>query len=960
MVFAVLSSVLYSQTKKESIGGIAEVHKPLVDTGMLGKWPTIGFNKLSADGRYFIYAVKNQPLGKCTVVLKAIDGKWEKLFIENSGDFRGFISGDSKRLIFQREDTLLLQTLGSDSIDYIVNVKSYKIIQNKKCNWLAYQLKSADGLLVLTNMLGKETKRVDRVRSYTFDEINSRALIEQETDTGYNVHYLNLLSNSMTNIWSSKTQIVNNYSFDYGGTQLVFSVIGKMSQLPAAVWYYKEGLEKAQLAINRDSWGGDSSWIMDNIEFTKNGKYFLYKLVKSVNLLPTISNTIAAKVNVWSYKEVRTPPEQTYWASEKEELLGVVRVGSFKSLIVKTPDEKIVTGAGSITGDHIVLCDQIQYYNAAYWWNLNKKPTFYLVSLINGEKVTLKRECAKALGYFSFSDNGRWLIYWDFQKGVYFSYDIVSKRLVSLTKQLPTSLCVDYVRSVDPYPVSQVAAWPPGDSSVFLYDNYDIWEVSISANFKPVCLTGGYGRTHHVKLRILYEEKVREELREGRSIMLVGFNDQTKYNGFFEYSPGGVERLKLLCMGPYTYYRLDSQKPSSEGFSNGVPPEKAALSDAWLVQRQSASSPPNYYLTKDFNIFSQLTNLQPQKAVNWLVTKLINYKQVDGTQSQAVLYLPENFNPGKKYPIIFHFYEALSYRMYEFPYPGYSNGDLNIPWFVSNGYLVCTPDIHYTVAHKSGKVVGEYAYNSVVGAANYLSKLPYVDVRHMGIQGHSFGGLEAAYLATHTTIFAATAEAAGSTDPISAYLTLVPTFSPVEWCSKQEGIEINHELYGCTPWERPDLFRKNSAVLAADKANAPILIMHNLMDHQVQGRQGVEFFLALRRLHKKCWFLQYDNAYHTLKRNDAVDYTIRLTQFFDHYLKEKAAPRWMTQGVLASQKGFVTGFDLDPGGYCGVLSKKDCAICKKWNEELKMKELMTLLPKKGCFISETTLFIIYN
>jgi len=83
-------------------------------------------------------------------------------------------------------------------------------------------------------------------------------------------------------------------------------------------------------------------------------------------------------------------------------------------------------------------------------------------------------------------------------------------------------------------------------------------------------------------------------------------------------------------------------------------------------------------------------------------------------------------------------------------------------------------------------------------------------------------------------------------------------------------------------------------------------------DNQVQWRQGVELFLALRRLGKKVWMLQYDKETHSLFHSEyALDYTIRLNQFFDYYLKGTRPPLWMTKGVPAVLKGIKTGYELD-------------------------------------------------
>lgn len=193
----------------------------------------------------------------------------------------------------------------------------------------------------------------------------------------------------------------------------------------------------------------------------------------------------------------------------------------------------------------------------------------------------------------------------------------------------------------------------------------------------------------------------------------------------------------------------------------------------------------------------------------------------------------------------------------------------------------------------------------------YLSKLSFVDAKHIGIQGHSFGGFETNYLITHSNLFAAAAEAAGNSDPISAYLTLLPFYNSVESYSKQDQMENDHENYHATPWEAPGVYRSDSPVMNADKVSAPLLIMHNPKDNQVQWRQGIEMYMALRRLGKRVWMLEYDNSGHTLNRNDAQDYSLRLTQFFDHYLKNEPQPVWMSRGIPPELKDSKTGLELD-------------------------------------------------
>jgi dipeptidyl aminopeptidase/acylaminoacyl peptidase len=180
----------------------------------------------------------------------------------------------------------------------------------------------------------------------------------------------------------------------------------------------------------------------------------------------------------------------------------------------------------------------------------------------------------------------------------------------------------------------------------------------------------------------------------------------------------------------------------------------------------------------------------------------------------------------------------------------------------------------------------------------------------MGLAGHSWGGFETNYILTHSHLFAAAAEGAGVSDAISLY----NAFSGAG-TSNQPEYEVGQTRIGSTLWQRPDLYIENSPVLRADKVTTPLLILHNREDKAVAWAQGVELFTALRRLGKRAWMLEYEGEGHGLtKPENILDYTTRLTQFFDHYLKGAPAPVWMTQGVPQSRKGIDSGLELDTTG----------------------------------------------
>jgi len=259
------------------------------------------------------------------------------------------------------------------------------------------------------------------------------------------------------------------------------------------------------------------------------------------------------------------------------------------------------------------------------------------------------------------------------------------------------------------------------------------------------------------------------------------------------------------------------------------------------------------------------------------------------------LVYPPGFDPKKKYPMVVYFYEKLSDGIFNYHPPVPTPSRLPIPLFVSNGYLVFTPDISYETGYPGASAV-EYVNSGVES----LKKNSWIDAAHIGIQGQSWGGYQVAYLITQTNMYAAAWAGAPVANMTSAY-------GGIRWetgVNREFQYEKTQSRIGATLWEKPDLYIQNSPLFYLPKVQTPLVIMSNDADGAVPWYQGIELFTGLRRLGKQVWLLQYNNEAHNLtQRPNKKDITIRELQFFDHFLKGAKMPVWLDKGVPAVDKG---------------------------------------------------------
>jgi dipeptidyl aminopeptidase/acylaminoacyl peptidase len=135
---------------------------------------------------------------------------------------------------------------------------------------------------------------------------------------------------------------------------------------------------------------------------------------------------------------------------------------------------------------------------------------------------------------------------------------------------------------------------------------------------------------------------------------------------------------------------------------------------------------------------------------------------------------------------------------------------------------------------------------------------------------------------------------------------MTSAYSGIRWgtgLARQFQYERSQSRIGGSLWDYPLRFLDNSPLFRADKVQTPLLMIANDEDDAVPWQQGIEFFLALRRLDKEVYMFSYNGEKHGLRRRiNQKDYTRRLLEFFDHFLKGAPAPERMEKGIPYLQR----------------------------------------------------------
>ena len=795
----------------------------------------------------------------------------------------------------------------------VPNAASFKFA--KGGHWLAVRTNKAagdtthDGAdLLLRDLAAGASRNIGNVNQYDFDDSGRLfAYTVDATDHLGNGVYLVDLASGETRTLDGATQTYDQLQWSSDGASLAAlrgtKPTGKLQRENVLLAWSQLGTTKPvkiEYEPAKDA-GFPKTMVLSEFSsprFSRDGSR-IFVGVKEQDDDPAKSGACTersecepqANVDVWHWKDPDPQSVQMIRIQQLRRLTtpAVVLLGSKHFITLGSDAMPQVTATAS--GQWAIGRDDATYRGEVAWGGSHAD--YYRINTATGERTLIVSKVVRTMGT---SPDSKWFLY------------LKDKHVKATNLETMKTLDLDdgeklsFVDVDDdhPYelPTYGVAGWSKDGKYVLLNHKYDVWALPLEGG-AAIDLTRGVGAAQQIQFRV-----VRPDRRAGRG---------GRGGGIFGAGLGGdddegldlTKPLLLSAYGEWTkksgYWTASLGKaPAPLVFADKQigQAQKSDKADRVIFTEQTFNEFPDYWVsTTAFATPRKVTDANPQlHEYAWGSKVLIEYTNSKGKKLQGTLTLPAGYQPGKKYPMLVYFYEIMSNTHHTFSMPVYDDRP-HISTYASNGYLVLQPDVVYEI----GKP-GSSAVDCVESAVKKVIDLGYADPKHIGLQGHSWGGYQSSYILTRSKMFAAVVTGAPPTDLISFYDETYPGTGTL-----QQGImEVGQVRMGegVTPWTAKDLYEDQSPIFHVRDISTPFMILHGTADNAVDWHQGLELYGAARRWGKQVILLSYPGEPHHLARTEnQKDFQVRMKQFFDHYLMDKPEPKWMSDGVPQVKKG---------------------------------------------------------
>ena len=852
-----------------------------------GKWVACKMEPWEGDATVYLYAAQGQETATFSPADKfAFSASSGYLVVTQTP---GKSTVDSLKILKTKEDKMPMNTLVIYSVagkkETIDSLKTFKLAD--EADWIAYQRGRKDSTLYVRSLDGSKTFQFPTVTDFQFAKKSGMLYYTSAAEGEAGIFTLNPEKGSPALIKEGKG-VFKQTTFDEKGERLAFLYCAdKDSSYKALSLWLSEHNAPAKEIATRGNRAFPAEWVINEngmLQFSKSAS----RLFFGTSPEPRQKDTTQLaenrpNVQVWSWDEPVQYTVQNYNKEKdlKKSYQAVYNLGN--GSIFQLANEELPNIQLGNEGDApLALLSTSRPYSLSSMWEARTRSDYYTVSLDNGER----KQIAQAdYGRFRLSPQGKYAYWYGETDSCWDTIALAEGKQYRLTT--PESFPAwDEENDVPNHPYAHGAAgWTANDQSLLIYDRYDIWKFDPTAATSPINLTVN-GRKEKLSYRLEQLDKEARFIDLGKPQLLKGVNETTKGYGFYNARLSAPAAPKTLLAGNYMLRSINKAKNTD---------------DVIYTMETFQQYPDIHYSTLAFKKSVQLTHGdKQQEGFIWGTAELVSWISLDGRPLEGVVYKPANFDPNKKYPMMVNFYERNSETLYNYRMPEPHRSTIDYHLYNSNEYVIFNPDIRYVDGYP-----GESCYNCLMPGITMMIAKGYIDEKGIGAQGHSWGGYQVAYLATRTNLFSAIESGAPVVNMFSAY-------GGIRWGSgmaRSFQYEHTQSRLGATPWSSPLRYLENSPLFTMDKVQTPILIMHNDADGHVPWYQGIEYFVAMKRLGKPCWLLNYTGEPHwPMHMANRIDFQRRMFQFFNHYLKNDKMPKWMSEGVPAVEQPFELGY----------------------------------------------------
>ncbi|MGB9696297.1 MAG: alpha/beta hydrolase family protein [Ignavibacteria bacterium] len=895
--------------------------KKVLDHSVYDSWKKLENPVISPDGKWISYEINPQKGDGCLyiknsegVLLDSVPRGYKSIFSTNANYIVLQIKPSENTLrelkLKKRKkeqfplDSLMILTLLSDkkNLYKFANLSSYKLPPSNS-NWIGILTDKKDSLgytdttgthkLILFNPVDEVKFTFEDVTEFLFDSQGKKSIfIEQKKHKGKidtsRIFLFDTEAGKFNMIYQTPGE-VKKISVDKQNQKIAFLHTQDTTKNKRyRIYLITDTTSPPSLIVDTNLSNITLNFEIstnDSLFFSNDGTKLFFPLsIKSrVQSNDTLLDEEKFKVDIWNWQDSKLITQQLNELDREKKYsyfslydLNTQETYQLADTLVKTiqfPSE---------TNNEIALGIATAPYERLYSWEEANYADYYLINLNTKTKTKiLTKEKFEA----SISPSGKYVVWYDSKDQQWKCFNIKTQQSLSLTSQIDVRFYNEEFDMPNDPPPYGLAGWSRNDEFVFIYDRYDIWKINPDnpLDFEKITHNG------REEKNIFRYAKIEKDINFiPDTILLKVQNEDSLFEGFYSVILSNSKSLNRLVFEDYGY----------------TLPKKAKDTNIIIWNKYSYTEYPDLWISNlKFTNPLKLSETNPQQTqYYWGTIEQYKWKDFKGIERKGLLLKPDNFDLNKKYPMIVYFYEKYTDRIHTHYIPSPSRSVINFPLYNSNGYVIFIPDITYEIGYP-----GNSALNIVVSGTQSLIDLGFVDPYRIGLQGQSWGGYQVAYIVTQTNLFKAAMAGAPVVNMTSAY-------GGIRWESglvRQFQYEQSQSRIGATLWERLDLYIENSSLFHLDKVETPLLIMANDKDGAVPWQQGIELFTALRRLNKPAWMLTYNGDEHNLSKwPNRVDLSIRMKQFFDHFLKGTPEPEWLKYGIKAIDKGTKTGYEL--------------------------------------------------